>query len=187
MMPAFVTRLDLRQLWLLGGGVIAVLAALMSMHAVRPQLKAYRAAVAAESTLQAKHASEPPLEQVLAQENEAIETLGRQLHGEMADVPARELEAVVVGRLQSVSWRHGVELVSVRPSHGEQVEMFEELLFDVELDGHYGDLYAWLQDLHGELGFVVIKNFAVARADEDASTPTLRATLTLAAYRALGS
>jgi hypothetical protein len=187
MMPAFVARLELRQLWLLGGGVLAVLGAVLTMHAVRPQLKAYRAAVVAQSTLMATHAGRPPLEQVLAQENEAITTLNRNLHGEMADVPARELEAVVVGRLQNVSWRHQVELVSVRPGHGEQVDMFEELLFDVELNGGYGDLYAWLQDLRGELGFVVIKNFAVQRVGEDNATRQLRATLTLAAYRTVAS
>jgi len=187
MIPAFIARLELRQLWLLGGGVLTVLAALLSMHAVRPQLKAYRAAVVAQSTLEATHAEQPPLEQVLAQENEAIAALSRNLHGEMADVPARELEAVVVGRLQSVSWRHEVELVSVRPGRGEQVDMFEELLFDVELSGRYRDLYAWLRDLRGELGFVVIKNFAVQRVEGESATPQLRATLTLAAYRALAS
>ena len=187
MMPAFVTRLELRQLWLLGGGVLAVLAALLSMHAVRPQLRAYRAVVVAQSALEATHADQPPIEQVLTQENEAIATLSGSLHGEMTDVPARELEAVVVGRLQNVSWRHEVELVSVRPGHGEQVDMFEELLFDVEINGRYSDLYAWQQDLRGELGFVVIKNFSVQRLEEERATRQLRATLTLAAYRALGS
>lgn len=187
MMPAFVTRLDLRQLWLLGGGTLAVLVALLSMNAVRPQLKAYRAAIAAESTLRTARAGEPPLEQQLTQEHDAIDALGERLHGEMADVPVRDLEAVVVGRLQGVSWRHDVELVSVRPGRGEQVEMFEELLFDVELNGRYGDLYAWLQDLRGELGFVVIKEFSVQRADDGPAPAKLRATLTLAAYRTLSS
>jgi hypothetical protein len=183
--PAFVSRLELRQLWLLGGGVLAVLVALLSMHAVKPQLKAWRAAVAAGAGLRATQ--EPALEPVLAQESETIAELGRRLHGEMADVPARELEAVVVGRLQSVSLRHDVELVSVRPGRGEEVEMFEELLFAVELSGSYSDLYAWIEDLRGELGFVVIRDFAIQRIDEDAGASALRANLTLASYRTLGS
>jgi hypothetical protein len=183
MMPAVVAKLELRQLWLLGVGVLSMLIAFLSTHAVRPQLKAWRAAVTAEAALRAEQ--EPPLEPVLAQESEAIAELGRRLHGEMADVPARELEAVVVGRLQSVALRHNVELVSVRPGRGEQVEMFEELLFAVEVAGGYSDLYAWIEDLQGELGFAVIRDFAIQRADD--SGPALRANLTLASYRALGS
>ena len=185
MMPAFVARLELRQLWLLGGGVLSVLVALLSTHAVRPQLKAWRVAVAAEAGLRSQQ--EPPLEPILAQESEAIAELERRLHGEMADVPARELEAVVVGRLQSVSLRHEVELVSVRPGRGEQVEMFEELLFAVELSGRYTDLYAWLEDLRGELGFVVIRDFAIQRTNDEGTVPALRANLTVASYRTLGS
>jgi hypothetical protein len=185
MMPAFVARLDLRQLWLFGGGTLCVLVALMSTHAVRPQLKAWRTAVAAEAGLRGKQV--PALEPELAQEADAIAELGRRLHGEMADVPARELEAVVVGRLQSVSLRHDVELVSVRPGHGEQVDMFQEMLFAVELSGRYADLYAWLEELRGELGFAVIRDFTVQRVNDDGDVPALRATLTLASYRTLGS
>jgi Tfp pilus assembly protein PilO len=185
MMPAFVARLELRQLWLFGGGALCMLVALLSTHAVRPQLKAWRTAVAAEAGLRTKQ--EPALEPALAQEGDAIAELGRRLHDEMADVPARELEAVVVGRLQSVSLRHNVELLSVRPGRGEQVEMFEEMLFSVELSGRYADLYAWLEELRSELGFAVIRDFTVQRTNDDGDTPALRAALTLASYRTLES
>jgi Tfp pilus assembly protein PilO len=185
-MQKYLARLKLRELWLVGGGVLMLLVAALLTRAVRPALNAYRSAQSAASTLSAE-AAEPGLDPQLAQENEQVGELGQRLHGEMADVPARELEAVVVGRLQSVSWRHGVELASVRPGRGEEVQSFEELLFDVELNGRYADLYAWLEDLHQVLGFVAIKSIAIQRADDEGPTPRLRATLTLASYRALGS
>jgi Tfp pilus assembly protein PilO len=185
-MPGLLDRLELRQLWLLGGGLLCLLAAGLATHGVAPQFKAYRAAAGARAALEATRASEPPVEQLLNARREEIAELGRRLHGERADMPARELEAVVVGRLQNVSWRHDVELTSVRPGRGEQLDVFEELLFDVELGGRYGDLYAWLEDLREEIAFVVIKSCSIRRAeDEAAGEPKLRATLTLASYRAL--
>ena len=186
-MSALLARLELRQLWLLGGGVLTVLAALLLMHAVRPQLKSYRAALGAERSLRATQESEPPLDRVLAERGEQVVELSQRLHGEMADVPARELEAVVIGRLQNISWRHGVELASVRPERGEQVDVFDEMLFDVELSGRYDELYAWVQDLQGELAFAVVRSFAVERTDEESAAPRLRARLTLASYRTVGS
>jgi Tfp pilus assembly protein PilO len=187
-MQRYLARLNLRQLWLLGSGVLVLLAAALLTRGVQPALKAYRTAQAAASTLAAQAAG-ATLDPQLAQENEQVAALGRRLHGAMADVPARELEAIVVGRLQSVSWRHGVELASVRPGRGEEVQSFEELLFDVELNGRYADLYAWLEDLHDVVGFVAIKSIAIQRSgdDGDGAAPKLRATLTLASYRALGS
>jgi Tfp pilus assembly protein PilO len=187
-MQRYLARLNLRQLWLLGSGVLLLLVALLSTRAVRPALKAYRSAQSAVSAVSAQ-ANGAGLDPQLAQESEQVAELGRRLHDEMADVPARELEAVVVGRLQNVSWRHGVELASVRPGRGEGVQSFEELLFDVEVNGRYADLYAWLEDLHQELAFVAIKSIVIQRSgdDGDGATPKLRATLTLASYRALGS
>lgn len=182
-MSALLARLDLRQLWLLGAGVLAVLVAVLLMDAVRPQLRGYRAAVEAERTLRASQASTPSLERDLAERGEQVAALGERLHGEMTDVPARELEAVVIGRLQNISWRHGVELASVLPKRGEQVDVFDEQLFDVELSGHYEELYAWVLDLRSELAFAVVKSFAVQRTDDDGAAPMLRATLTLASYR----
>ena len=53
----------------------------------------------------------------------------------------------------------------------------------------YADLYAWLDELRNELGFAVIRDFAIQRAvdDDGGDAPVLRANLTLASYRALGS
>jgi hypothetical protein len=187
-MRALIERLELRQLWLLGCGALAVLAAGVLTHGVMPQLKAWRSAVSAQSALEAARAGEPSLDEQLTKRNEEVAELGRRLHDAMADVPPRELEAVVVGRLQSVSWRHEVELVSVRPGRGATLEHFEEMLFEVELAGRYQNLYAWLEDLRSEIGFAVIQSYAIRRAEQDAGPdPELRATLTLASYRALGT
>lgn len=184
-MATMLAKLELRQLWLLGCGVLMVLTASLHRYGVRPQLEAYRAAVAARDSLFSDPAPAPAPAQLLSEQSQQVEALRRRMHGEMADIPARELEGVVVGRLQDLSWRHGVELGSVRPGRGEQVEIFEELLFDVEIGGRYEDLYAWLHELRRELGFVVIKEYAMERGQQEGAEPVLRASLKLACYRAV--
>lgn len=187
-MKAWLARLELRQLWMLGAGVIVLLAAALATHGVWPQLKAWRAAGDALAAIESQAATDPPVAEVLAAESAQVIALSERLRGAMTDVPARELEAVVMGRLQRVSSRHDVELTSVRPGRGEPVDAFEQLLFDVELSGRYADLYAWLKDLRSELDFVVIERYAMERLPDDASDdPQLRASLTLASYRAVGT
>jgi hypothetical protein len=187
-MAAWLAKLELRQLWMLGAGVIVLLVAGLATRGVLPQLKAWRAAGDALEAMEAQAAAAQPVADVVAAESAQVIALGERLRGAMMDVPARELEAVVVGRLQRVSSRHDVELTSVRPGRGERVDAFEQLLFDVELSGHYADLYAWLKDLRTELDFVVIEHYAIERVPDDASEdPALRASLTLASYRAVGT
>ena len=103
----------------------------------------------------------------------------------MANLPVRQVEAYIIGRLQEVSWDSGVELVSVEPAMGQQVQVFQELLFNVELVGEYHDLYAWLWDVRNELGYVVVKEYSVSRQDNEDEEPALSARLSLASYRTI--
>ena len=109
------------------------------------------------------------------------------LHGDLAGLPAKELTAYTVGRLQSISWQNRVELVGVEPMEGEDIESFHELLFRVRLTGDYFDLYNWLRDLSRELGFIVIKQYEMAPISLSDQNPRLRAELTIAAYRTSNS
>ena len=109
--------------------------------------------------------------------------LRRRLHGDMANLPPKEIEAYIIGRLQAISWRNRVELVGVEPNSGEMIESFREMLFTVRLAGDYFDLYNWLRDLGKELGFVVIKRYQMSPVDRNEEVPRLSAELTIASYR----
>ena len=63
------------------------------------------------------------------------------------------------------------------------IEGFTEMLFEVELAGHYGEIFSWLRDVRGDLGFVVIKQFSLERRDQALRDPLLTARLELASYR----
>ncbi len=156
-MTALIERLDARQFHLLLGGVVLLVAAAMVSLLLLPQVKIYRAAQAANAGLPPVPADAMLLQAMLAQRDNAIAERSRQLHGDMANLPVREIEAFVIDRLQGIAWNHNVSLEGVRPSSGETVESFREVLFKLELKGQYADLYAWLRELRSELGFIVIK------------------------------
>ncbi len=101
----------------------------------------------------------------------------------MANLPLKQVESYVIGKLQKISWRNDVDLVSVRPATGERVQIFDEVLFNIELIGEYDDIYRWLWDAKNELGFVVVKEYAMRRRDNIDDNPRLLTTVSLASYR----
>lgn len=160
-----------------------LLATALVMYLVLPQVKNYRTATENRQVLrkaaQAGEAVSAQLETLKAE----IEGLQRRLHGDTANLPEKQLESFVIGRLQSISWTNEVELEVVEPRIGETVEMFRENLFEIELTGSYRGLFKWLADVGDELGFVVIKEYEMRPAENEAVDPRLRVALTLASYR----
>ncbi len=123
------------------------------------------------------------LDQQLIARQATIDELKFRLHGDMANLPLKQVESYVIGKLQKISWRNDVDLVSVRPATGERVQIFDEVLFNIELIGEYDDIYRWLWDAKNELGFVVVKEYAMRRRDNVDDNPRLLTTVSLASYR----
>jgi hypothetical protein len=183
MFEAVFNRLDARQQKLAVAGALALLAATLFTYALLPQIKLYRAAHESIAVLEAALEQGQDVGSQLRLLTAEVEGLERQLHGDMANLPEQQLEAFVIGRLQSVSWRNNVELVSIEPRAGEHVHMFSESLFRVALTGRYTDLYAWLVDTNAELGFIVIKEYEMRPLEDVAGDPLLTVGLTIASYR----
>ena len=55
---------------------------------------------------------------------------------------------------------------------------------DIELIGEYDNIYRWLWDAKKELGFVVVKEYAMSRRDNIDDQPRLLAEVSLSSYRA---
>jgi hypothetical protein len=157
---------------------IAVSAALL------PKVNEYRSTAKAVTVLEAAKENTGDLEQQLQDRRTKIEELKFRLHGDMANLPLKQVESYVIGRLQKISWRNDVELVSVKPATGQQVQIFSEVLFNIELVGEYDNIYRWLWDAKNELGFVVVKEYGMSRRDNVDDNPKLLAEVSLASYRA---
>ncbi|MCK5665143.1 MAG: type 4a pilus biogenesis protein PilO, partial [Thiotrichaceae bacterium] len=136
------------------------------------------------TVLQQAAGSNMDLEQQLKATKEEIEKISYQLHGDMAGLPEKQMESYIIGRLQKVSWDTGVELASVIPGHGKQVQMFQETLFKVQINATYFNFIDWLQTINQELGYIVVKKFDIhPKTGKVTANPSLNFSLTLVSYR----
>ena len=184
-MQELLERISLRELRLLLLGVGAVITVAITAGVVIPKAKALKVASSEVQILEGAAVDGAELDRHLQQQYEKLDELKYRLHGDMADLPVRQVEAYIIGRLQRISWNNDVELVSVEPATGERVQIFQEILFNVQLSGQYDDLYRWLWDARSELGFVVVKEYGLSRRDNEDEAPLLVADLSLASYRAV--
>lgn len=184
-MFTILNRFDRKELALiLTLGVFAITSLLFTYLAL-PKVKVYRDIAKTESTLSKVVESGGLLDNQIVQLRGDIESLQRRLHGDMASLPEKQIEAHVIGKLQKLSWQNNVQLVGVEPSAGATIESFHEILFRVNLAGDYFDMYKWLQDVSNELGFVLIKQYEMNPMNDASEGPRLSVKLDMATYRAL--
>lgn len=183
-MFALFENLAMREMRMLLLGAGLVITSIIVTAALLPAAKAYRSASGTAAVLESTAASSADLEQQLVERRASIDDLKFQLHGDMAKLPLKRVESYVIGRLQEISWRNDVDLISVEPASGQEVQIFTEMLFNIELVGEYENVYGWLWDIKNELGFVVIKEYAMRRRDNIDDNPRLVTRISLASYRA---
>lgn len=91
----------------------------------------------------------------------AIHQAEDRLYGKGPRPGARDMVPHVVGELDRLSQDHAVRLRSVKPGTVETVLMFDEVPFDVSVQGRYFDLYGWLLAVESELRPMVVKHFSI--------------------------
>ncbi len=184
-MNELLNKLSDRHLLLALNGAVVLLAVACFMYLVLPMVKANGQQQKLLGSLQHVEVSGQGLATQLTEVRQRVSDLERELHGDMINLPAKEMEAYIIGRLQTISWRNEIQLVAVEPLSGGNFDPFQEILFKIELTGDYHDLYQWLTDAGRELGFVVVKEYAMQPLQTDENIPNLSATLTMASYRAV--
>ena len=167
---------------LLVSSALLVIAALGS-YVIWPELRDFRKSMGTLSVLREVTSRGNDLENQMALLKTSVDRLNRELHGDMVNTPEKEMESFIIGRLQTISWRNNVELLRVTPGHGNTVRVFQEVLFEVSISGGYFDIFNWLQALDDELGFVVVKRFALQPASGSEKGEKLKANFTIVSYR----
>ena len=183
-MQDFIENAQARVVAMMLIGIVALVALAEFTYLLWPQIKNYKDLYSSHQVLQQAVANSDSLSSQLQKIDTEVQDLSRQLHGDMAKLPVKQMESFVIGRLQKVSWATDVELVSVQPGRGNQVQNFRERLFEVKLSAGYHDFFEWLQVVNQELGYIVVKKFEIIVDDRDAlKNPKLRLVLTLVSYR----
>jgi Tfp pilus assembly protein PilO len=180
-------RLQPRQLRLLLGGGLLLLATALFFQLLWPQVKGYRALRNSHAILLASSGSQTDLARQVAALKGEVDELRHRLQGDLGDLPPKQVEAHVIGLLQQLCWRHRLELASVRPEAGEEVHVFRETVFDVEVHGDYADFFAWLAEARDKLGFLVVKHYEIAPLEADQAQPRLAVKLHIGAWRKVGA
>ena len=173
---------DRRFYGLVGSAVLLVVAAVLSF-VLLPQIKNYQLQQKTRASLPAIPNADFDFPQLLNERGLEIEKRAKLLHGDMANLPLREIEAFVIDRVQGIAWNHDVVLEGVKPEGGDSIDSFKEILFKLEISGQYEDLFAWLHELKEELGFIVIKEYEMTRVTKTNVNPVLNVRLTIASYR----
>ncbi len=164
-------------------GSILLMLATSSVYAILPQIKDMRSGISTRYELRELVANKEKLDEQEVKVAQEIEVIKRNLKGDMANLPEKKMQAYIIGELQNISWNHEINLIGVKPVKGNEIRMFQEVLFKVQLSGEYFDLYEWLHDLREQLGFIVIKNIELNLANEESSDTSLLMKLTIASYK----
>lgn len=165
-------------------GIVVLVSLVEFTYLLWPQVKSFRQLSSSHEVLELAAASNDSLSDQLQRIDTEVQALSRELHGDMARLPVKQMESFVIGRLQKVSWATDVELLSVQPGSGKQVQNFRESLFEVKLNARYHDFFEWLQTVNDELGYIVVKQFEIRSEDGNTlNNPRLTLQLTLVSYR----
>lgn len=182
-MAGALQKMDPRMASLAMVGTTLLVLAVLTVYVVLPEFREYRKSLGTLEVLERVAHNGDELQQEMTSLAQETDELVQRLHGDMVNMPKNQMEAFIIGRLQGISWRNKMVLHTVTPGKGDVVRMFEEVLFDVEVSGEYFDLFAWLQDLSEELGYVVVKHFSIATGKQKDSETRLNARFTIVSYR----
>lgn len=180
-----LSRFSRRDFFLILSLLVFAVTSIAFTFLVLPKLKTYLAIAKTESALAMVVDNGVFLDSQITDLSGDIESLQRRLHGDMASLPLKEIEAHVVGKLQQISWQNDIQLVGIEPAAGETIETFHEVLFRVTLAGEYLNMYQWLREVSTDLGFVLVKQYEMQPMDNRTQNPRLSVRLTMATYRAL--
>lgn len=161
--------------------MLVVLAAL-SVYGLVPKYKIWMKSNNSYEVLNNAAGSAINLNDQINNMDSELKALQQKLNGDSASLPFKQFESHVIGQLQEVAWQHNVQLAAITPRRGDRVDMFREMLFEVDISGDYFDIHRLLKEFRNKLGFVVVKKIDLEPGN-DAEKKWLDVSLTLASYR----
>lgn len=186
-MADWLEKSNLRTLRILLVAIAALLCIAIILYLITPQFKNYSRLNENYNFLKRLVIRHSDVSKELLKVNNEVSVVEKKLRGDMAGLPAEQMESYILGRLQKISWKTHVELLSITPSNGKTMQIFQESLFKVKLKAGYFELFQWLQYINKELGYIVIKEFSMQASSVDIINPKLSITLTLVSFRIVES
>jgi Tfp pilus assembly protein PilO len=153
-----VAAMPARQLHLMAGGILLIVAAALWFYALRTPLTALRTVRAEQATLETA-AGDPRL---LTAQLAALDADTRALAQRAGALPGRSAtqQAVgVLGEIGALAQAHHLRLHRAQPAPEQPFLSFTEAGFDIDASGSYADLLAWMQAIEQAPGGLSIASF----------------------------
>ena len=90
-----------------------------------------------------------------------VDALTQRFHGQSPLLPVNQMIAHTIDRLDSISSRHAIQLISVTPDKAQPTNIFEEIPFTIEVRGNYQGLVDWLRRVEQDLTPMVVNHFEI--------------------------
>jgi Tfp pilus assembly protein PilO len=169
-----------RQLHLLGGGLLLILAASLWTLALRAPLAQLRSVRAEHVRLDTGDADPTLLAAQLAQVERDIVTLSARLGLGAAHPAAAQMLVALVGDVNRLALVHGISVTGVTPAPDGQTMVFNQVGFTVDATGSYAALLAWMAAIEAEQANIAIVGFEMQPAK---TAGQIHITIRIAAYR----
>jgi len=179
------SKMDKRSFLLSVVGAIVILSVVAITYLVVPEIRKHRSLSSNLELLQMMSANKSDFPKEITALSKEVNEAKKQLSGDMANLPDKEMESYIIGVLQNISWNNNIKLIGVKPSIGNEIHIFQEVLYDVELTGDYFDLYSWFLEIRKSLGFIVIKKLNLSPLQSNSSDTPLLVDLTISSYKSI--
>jgi Tfp pilus assembly protein PilO len=172
--------LPARQLHLLGGGLLLILAASLWTFALRAPLAQLRIVRAEQLRLEAGGADPRLLAAQVAQADSAIAALSARMGTGTGKPAPDQLLVALVGAVNRLALAHGVGVTAVTPTQNVQTMVFDEVGFEAQVSGSYSALLAWMAAVEAAQPNIAIAGFEMQPAKNPGQ---ILMTVRIAAYR----
>lgn len=181
----FLARFDRRDFIIVTSLALFVVAVLLLTFVIKPAWESYAEVSRSRDLLSGVAGGNKRLDDTIVELQEETRALRARIYGDIVRLPVSEMEAYIMGKLQQVSWNHQVELGGVTPREGDEIDIFQGFVFEIQMYTGFLDLVNWLGEIQHDLGFAVLENFSMTAQTPDQANPRLDVRVTLTSYRAV--
>ena len=181
----FLARFERRDFMIITGLVVFTVAALLGTFVLKPAWQSYSEVSHSRDLLVGVIGGNAQLDDTIVELQQETRKLRARIYGDIVRLPVSEMEAYIIGKLQQVSWNHEIELAGVTPREGEEIDIFQGFVFEIQMYAGFFDLVNWLGEIQHDLGFAVLESFTLTADTPDEADPRLNVRITITSYRAV--
>ena len=184
MIDSYLHKIEGRMVYLIMVSLLVITLLAAWLYLFKKPLAQYRQLKENRVSLELKVRGKDSLSGIIHDLEREIEAMHGKIFGSNQTMPAEEMVAEALTKLDLISANQGVTLVSVKPEPAIPLQLFVETPFSVEARGPYLSLYQWLFQVERQLAPTIVQQFTLFKNPGINAGVTM--SLKLASYQPLG-